>query len=749
MNVHRPARHRFALGLLALAVAALALRIAPGAGEIFAGPGADGVVLREVDPWYHLRAIEHQVANFPERFRFDPYLRHPAGDDVPLAPLLDWLVAGVAIASGLGAPTPRQVAVVAALASPGLAALTLWPVATLARRRWGEPSGLLAAAAVALLPGQFLARSLLGFVDHHVLEVLLSALFLASLAAGMASPDASRARRTWGLAAGLALGLYLLAWVGGAALVLLWAGWIAAQYATDVTLGRSLAWLGDLALPACGAAFALVVLAYDGVTVPRRNLLAAGGALAGAAMLWLAARATSGAARRRLLALALPALGLAGALLTLAHFAPAAWNELAVDLSRVLPGHGAAGRVSEVAPVATLGPLEVTTWRELGVAGFLLPLATGGWLWSGLVRGRREDLLLALWTAGLAAFTWGQNRFLYYLVVPAALAAAWALAGLLALAPAPRGGVRERLGHGLLVAASAVLVLLPGLPAAIERSGVPPELDADWRSALAWLRRSTPQPFADPGAYRRAARREDPAAPRSSYGVLAWWDYGYWILQRAHRVPIANPTQAGASEVARLLLATDDAAALAASDRLGARFLVLDDGLPLLVRRGASGASGRVRAIAEWAAEPPERYVERVRARSSRGRHEARTVFYPEYYRTLLVRLYLFGGRGYVPRGPAYVAEIAAGTAGTPPELIRLGEHPSLAAASAWLAGRDPSRFRLVGLDPAVPCVPLPASPAFARRFSSPTAALLRDGEPVGKVVIFEIGSNERSALAP
>lgn len=749
MNVHRLARHRFALGLLALAAAALALRIAPGAAQVFVGAGAEGVVLREIDPWYHLRAIEHQVANFPERFRFDPYLRHPAGDDVPLAPLLDGLVAGAALAIGWRAPTPRQVAVTAALASPVLAALTLWPVAALARRRWGEAAALLAAAAVALLPGQFLARSLLGFVDHHVLEVLLSTLLLATLTAGLTSAEASRERRAWGIAAGLALGLYLLAWVGGAALMLLLAGWIAAQYATDVARDRPLGWLSELALPTAGIAFGMVALAFDGITVPRRNLFAAGAVLVGTLALWGIARAARATAHRRLLALALPLLGAAGAALALAALAPALRSELAVDLARVLPGQGAATRVTEMAPVAALGPLWSTLWREFGVAGFLLPLAAVGWLWGGLARGRREDLLLALWMAGLAGFTWGQNRFLYYLVVPAALAAAWAVARTLDLVSDRAEGTHRRLGRSLIVAGVAALFLLPGLPAAIERAAEPPALDADWRAALSWLRSATPEPFTDPAAYRRALRRDDPQAPRSSYGVAAWWDYGYWILERARRVPIANPTQAGAVEVARLLLATDDAAALAASHRLGAGYLVLDDELPLLVRRDSARASGKVRAIAEWAGERPERYVERVLARSAAGPSAARTLFYPEYYRTLLVRLYLFAGRGYAPRGPAYVAELAAGAAGTPPEMVRLGEHPSLAAASAWLVGRDPARFRLVGLDPAVPCVPLPASPAWVRRFSSPTAALLRDGEPVGKVVIFEIGAEDRGGPAP
>ena len=60
-------------------------------------------------------------------------------------------------------------------------------------------AGILAA----VLPGHFLDRTLIGFVDHHALEVLLSIGTLACIAYGSST------------GAGVLLGLYLLAWASG------------------------------------------------------------------------------------------------------------------------------------------------------------------------------------------------------------------------------------------------------------------------------------------------------------------------------------------------------------------------------------------------------------------------------------------------------------------------------------------------------------------------------------------------------
>ena len=97
-------------------------------------------------------------------------------------------------------------------------------------------AGLLAA----VLPGHFLDRTLVGFVDHHALEVLLSFATLACARMGKPSrrsrssltPDLRSARSLIprslipAAAAGLLLALYLLAWGSGAYFVAILAGWI-------------------------------------------------------------------------------------------------------------------------------------------------------------------------------------------------------------------------------------------------------------------------------------------------------------------------------------------------------------------------------------------------------------------------------------------------------------------------------------------------------------------------------------------
>ncbi|MEZ5312425.1 MAG: hypothetical protein R2862_01625 [Thermoanaerobaculia bacterium] len=78
----------------------------------------------------------------------------------------------------------------------------------------------LAAPVVVLLPSQFLARSLVGFTDHHVLRCCCRRGFLVGLAGALDERRTPRRRLVSSLAAGFALGALFLTWVGTAALVL-------------------------------------------------------------------------------------------------------------------------------------------------------------------------------------------------------------------------------------------------------------------------------------------------------------------------------------------------------------------------------------------------------------------------------------------------------------------------------------------------------------------------------------------------
>ncbi len=120
-----------------------------------------------------MRLVENQVRNFPHHVTVDPYAA-PGGQFVAVAPLFDAIIATVVfVTRGPNAPA-AYIERVAALAPPimgVLAVAAIWALATIA---FDRRAGLIAAFLAAVLPGHFLDRTLVGFVDHHALEVLLS-----------------------------------------------------------------------------------------------------------------------------------------------------------------------------------------------------------------------------------------------------------------------------------------------------------------------------------------------------------------------------------------------------------------------------------------------------------------------------------------------------------------------------------------------------------------------------------------------
>src|SRR5688572_21707627 len=236
--------------------------------------GADRVNFLETDAWYHIRLVENQVRNFPHRVTVDPYAS-PGGQYVAVAPLLDTVIATtVFLTQGRNASVEyieRVAAMVPAVVGV-LAVAVVWALATIAfDRRAGLIAGLLAA----ILPGHFLDRTLVGFVDHHALEVLLSFATLLALALSthrqealprQDAPPRQEARAPSSIvgpsaAAGFLLGLYLLAWASGSYFVAILAIWIVlvALLCTPENAAAS----GKNAAIAAGIALLIVVLFQD------------------------------------------------------------------------------------------------------------------------------------------------------------------------------------------------------------------------------------------------------------------------------------------------------------------------------------------------------------------------------------------------------------------------------------------------------------------------------------------------------
>jgi asparagine N-glycosylation enzyme membrane subunit Stt3 len=171
----------------------------------------------EFDPFYHMRRVVSFAEHFPHIWNFDTYLNYPYGSVVGWGPLFDWTIALLAKIAGLGSPNRHLIETVGVYFPVFLGSLSVIAVYFIGKeifrdldnvKRGNKESGiytkitkknrkaqnvktlekakekswknvkswqvgLISGLILAVIPA-FTQVSFLGFVDHHVAEVLLS-----------------------------------------------------------------------------------------------------------------------------------------------------------------------------------------------------------------------------------------------------------------------------------------------------------------------------------------------------------------------------------------------------------------------------------------------------------------------------------------------------------------------------------------------------------------------------------------------
>jgi hypothetical protein len=239
-------------------------------------------------------------------------------------------------------------------------------------------------------------------------------------------------------------------------------------------------------------------------------------------------------------------------------------------------------------------------------------------------------------------------------------------------------------------------------------------LSDGYRASLEWLRRNTPEPFSD-GDYYYAHYRPGRTL-RPTYTVMAWWDYGYEIIRVGRRVPVANPTQAGADIAGRFFTATDEAEGARILDETGARYVIAHGEVPILPRGPLM--QGKFETLVAWSGKDISRYWEGFLSKDKEGQLGPITLFHPEYYRTLAVRLYVYGGSAATPQDTTFVITYVErsrpdGTRGK--EIVESQRFKTYEAAVAFLDRFGHTGRLLVGLDPKQ--TPVPIEPLTRFRF--------------------------------
>jgi oligosaccharyl transferase (archaeosortase A-associated) len=762
---------------------ALYLRIALSHEVVFGG-----VITRftGVDAYWHIRIVDNLAHNFPHLNSLDPYMLYPGGGGTSIAnPFFDYLLAGIIWVIGLGSPTQHTVDMVAPYFPPVLGALTIIPAYFIGKTLFSRWAGVVAAGLVAILPGEFLGRSILGFTDHHVAETLFSATAVMFLI--MAVKNAKKEQMTWsdlrhpnkgavtkpaiyGLLGGMFLGLYLVSWMGALLFVFIMAGFFLVQFCVDHFRKVPTDYLCLVGV----AIFLPALMISLAVRQDRNTTAVLAIALIVPMLLFAASRLMSNRGLKPLYyPIAVVGLGLA-AFGVLYAAAPSLVKPMLdhLEIFRWNKGTTVAEMVPTLYQRLSTGELEFSLrplWETYRAS--ILFSSVGLCILAYLVikRGEPEKVLFIIWTVVILLATLAQRRFNYYLVVNVALLTgylSWGIlrfAGLKEATAEPvvesdsRGKVRKSksksksLGDSFrlkpsyaYVALTAVAIFsvlyFPTIGQSMATARLTPDQpryapsDA-WCDALTYLRYETPEPFGDPDFYY--ARYDTPfdySAYPEAYGVMAWWDYGYWIVRIGYRPPSQNPGGA-IPAVAEFFLAQDESAGQRILDERGARYVILDFDFVTGKFYGAVSVTGKSQQ------DYFDSFVVETTDSQGKTQLQSATFYLPAYYQSMSVRLYNFEGKAVTPGlGDCKVIswtwweyEGVQYKRGKSPQTFDTYE-----AALAFIAGQSSGNYNIVSSNPFVSPVPLEELKGFALRHDSETTVQLSQSDAIAEVRIFE-----------
>lgn len=692
---------------------------------------------------------------------------------------------------GLGSPTQHTVDVVGVYFPAVAAALTVIPVYFIGKELFGRWAGVIAAGLLSVLPGEFLGRSILGFTDNHVIEVLFTATAMMFL---IMAVKTSRERQLafshlwhwdwatisrpliYSLLAGIFLGIYQISWDGALLFAFVIAVYFVIQFVIDHLSGQP---TDHLCL--VGVAVFLVALIITAPVIHKASsLVSLGiGVLIPVVLAVVSRQMASRGMKPAYYLLAL--LGLAGVGLVILRFAaPSLWATMWEGFYIFNPSGPIT--IVEMQPLFTPGGRFTTllVWNMFAVSFYISLVSIIYLAYSFVKQGSADKGVLVVWSLVILAATLGQRRFAYYFAVNVAVLTGYAswlflrfvslltdylsgterfanlkqvLAGLegtepVAIQPVEIRPARKKkkararkrqagtvdpmtryINISVAVVVVFFLVFFPNvLQAKIVAEQVPYAPTDAWRSSLEWLSENTPEPFGDPDHYYQLYKPVP--VPESAYAVTAWGDYGYWILRLAHR-PVNQGPGPGGESIAQLFLSSDENQAQAIAKKLKTSYVVID----------YSTTVGKFYALAEWAGQDRTQFYDYYFIPQEGDRLVRSALFYPDYYRTLAVRMYNFDGQAVTPKALSVISydEVELPDGGLVKVVTSVNNFASYEEAIDYVQKQKKENYRIVSENPFISPVPLEAVEGYSLIHSSDEVKEIPGiGNLIPEVKIFE-----------
>lgn len=731
--------------------------------------GGELIKFTGVDVYYQMRLVDNIIPNFPGYNTFYPYLAYPGGVTIGNFPFFNWLLAGIIWLVGLGAPTEHTIDTVGVYFPAVVGALTVIPVYVIGSKVFSSRAGIIAAALIAILPGEFLGRSILGFTDHHVIEVLFTATAVMFLVMAI---KISRERDLglghlrqrdqmavqpllYSFLSGIFLGMYLLAWIGGLFFAFVLAAFFAFQFFIDHLRRRSTDYLAITGVTVFLTAMVVFSLAWHEAFYLKFNLIPLGAALLTMPLLHLVSRWMGGRGMRPVYyPLSLLGAGLIGGVIL---YYASGLAEMMLGLFRVF-AWDTSRTIIEMQPFLRPGS-DWTLDIALGNfgAGFLISLVALVLLGFHVVRhGEADCTLLLVWGLAILLATLGQRRFAYYLAVNVSLLTGYAFWTQFRSAAPGEPGHRwfkvalpavmiifvlllQRLAPWLV--AVSVMLLISYIiwliwPAIISRGRVRTTRYVNWVMVILLFFLVFFPSFQTATATAAAARF---ASPDAWVNSLRWmkentpepFGEAEFYYQR-YRAPAPEEDYPYPDSAYGVTAWTDYGYWIARIAHRPptvlpgpggadvARFFLSQDEENAAGMAGEMGSryviiddqtvSNKLWALAQWAGEDITDFHDVYLTPQPEGDYVAVRLFYPRYFRTTLVRLYHFDGQEMVPEKSLVITfEERQTDKGETVKLITdVQQFSDYEDASGYIAEQETGNYRIVSLNPLETPVPLP-----------------------------------------
>jgi dolichyl-diphosphooligosaccharide--protein glycosyltransferase len=742
--------------------------------------GGEWVKFTSSDAFYHMRLVDNLIHNFPHFLVFDPYTYFPHGAPVGWTPFFDWLLGGLILVLGLGSPSRHLIDVVSAYFPVILGILTIIPVYFIGKELFNRWVGVIAAGLIAVLPGEFLARSILGHTDHHVAETLFITVFflffiLAIKAARQRELTIEHIRRfefavirapiIYCVLAGIFLGIYLLTWVGGLLFILIISCYFVFQFTIDHLKNERTDYLGIVGMV---SVFTALVVSLPFMPQTWFSSLFLPSMLI-AFIIPVILLVISRFMQIKRIRPAYFILALAGLLLVgLSCFyiiSPDLFRSM-IKMFRFFNPSSTSLTIAETNPLFFSSGSDSMSfvWSNFTITSFLCLISIGILVYSVIKRrGNAWENLLLFWSLAVILATLGQRRFAYYLTVNVALLTGYLSIILYLLVRTivdffrgntvnyiswqnlemqshnditvnlsefqnradKRRAAKKRKNYPKNITKLAsialwsivviFLIFYPNVKMAIHNVKTETFIPHDsWYESLLWLKENSPDPMGNSDAYYQLydspGKGKPFDYPDSAYGIMAWWDYGHLITRISHRIPVSNPFQQGAVTAAKFFTAPDESAANKIMNDSGAKYIVIDyevAAVPAIENRVAS-IMGEFPSIVSWSGQTSSQYYD-IFYIPWANQEKFRIFYYPDYYYSLVTRLYCFDAGSVTPSNTIVISynESELNDGNIYKEVTSMKEFTTYEEAETYISSQNTGDFIIVGNDPFSSPVPL------------------------------------------